>query len=175
VKTLAAMNTNIEYFSWMFNLKFNPYYKGIFRLRWHQYNKKNELFFSFYLLRKTYWTALQQVLKCSPPSRLQAFTISVCFMRLCEMFLSQCWQRSVQYCISAPPSLVVCSNGDCGGQGPRVTTSRRSPKNFCSKASNWSVRTGPLPHRVDHQRNKFGQNIVIIPMSRNFVTSRCYR
>jgi hypothetical protein len=29
---------------------------------------------------------------------------------VCEVFLGQCWQQSVQYCISVPPSFVGYSN-----------------------------------------------------------------
>jgi hypothetical protein len=47
----------------MFHLKRNPNYNSICKFWWHQYNKTNELCFSFYLLRSTYRTASQQMLK----------------------------------------------------------------------------------------------------------------
>jgi hypothetical protein len=34
----------------------------------------------------------------------------VCFVRLCEVFLGQCWQRSIKYCVSVPEIFVSYSN-----------------------------------------------------------------
>jgi hypothetical protein len=44
----------------MFHLKRNPNYNN-YKLWWHQYKKANELFYSFYLLERTYRTALHQL------------------------------------------------------------------------------------------------------------------
>jgi hypothetical protein len=49
----------------MCHLKRDPNYNSIWKFWWRQYNKTNELVFSFYLLGRTYRTALQQMLKMS--------------------------------------------------------------------------------------------------------------
>jgi hypothetical protein len=92
-----------------------------------------------YLLGTTYRSVLQQMLKMST-----AFVL----VRLCEVFVGQCWQQSVQCCVSVTSSFVGFSNklsfwemlaerfdgmksGDRGGQRPCKIV--RSPENSCSR------------------------------------------
>jgi hypothetical protein len=110
----------------------------------------NDLIFSLYWLGTTYKTAFQPMLKMSITfSKTSIHPFLVCFVRLCEVFLGQCWKQSVQYRVSVPPRFGGLSNkpfffrnphrkksgevryGDRSDQRPR--SAMRSPKNSCRK------------------------------------------
>jgi hypothetical protein len=91
----------------VFDLKRNPNYTDICKFWWHRYNKTNELFFSFYLagkkLQNSFTAHAENVHHLLKDKHLPS---SVCFVRLCEAFLRQCWQQSV---LNWSPSFMGCS------------------------------------------------------------------
>jgi hypothetical protein len=65
----------------VFHLKRNPDNNSICKLWWHQHNKTDQLFFRFYLLARTYRTALQQMLKISTTFLKRSIYPKFCYSR----------------------------------------------------------------------------------------------